>query len=103
MIKNFKIWVLLFIITMLFFPLSTYASDFTDYINKPIQTQETKEGLRIEWQNIFGFDMFKGYFMIKDLENTLREYTTINCAGFRGKLKIADNYRTVEYKFKLEF
>ncbi len=80
-----------------------YPSDFTNYINQPVKTTDDKKELRIEWNNFFGFDMFKGYFAIKDLEDSFREYTAINLGQFKGRLKIGSDYKQIEYKFKVEF
>ena len=97
------IWMALFLGWMFFIPFPNYASDFTDYINQPISAIDERKELRIEWNNFFGFDMFKSYFAIKDLEESFREYTAINLGQFKGRLRIGDNYKSIEYKFKIEF
>lgn len=94
---------LLLIMFYLWFASLVFAMDFKEYINTLDTKKDIKNELRIEWHNMLGIDIFKGYFAIKDLENTLREYTAINCANFKGRLKFADNYRAIEYKFSLKF
>lgn len=99
-----KIYTILVVISILLVFQPCFAMNFKEYINKPIHTQEElNSGLRIEWEKTFGIDLFQGYFVINDLENTLREYFSINCAGFKGRLKIADSYKAIEYKFTIKF
>lgn len=94
---------ILFLMLMWLYPLSSFASPFTDYINTPIVKEQSKGELRIQWRNLFGWDVFKSYFAIKDLEDTFREYTAVNFGQLKGRLRIGENYKVIEYKFKYEF
>lgn len=98
-----KKFIIFFLIIMGLCPLSSFGSNFTDYINSPIVHEQSKNELRIQWREVFGCDIFKSYFVIKDLEDSFREYTAINFGQLKGRLRIGENYKAIEYKFKYEF
>jgi hypothetical protein len=84
-------------------PKRCFAMDFKEYINSPIITEKTSKELRIEWNSVFGFDVFKSYFAVKDLEESFRNYTALDLGKFKGRLKFGDNYKSIEYKFIYKF
>lgn len=98
--------ILIFMVLMsllVLFVSNSHAMGFKEYINSPIKTEETKNELRIEWRNVFGFDVFKSYFVVKDLEESFRNYTAINLGEFKGRLKFGESYKSIDYRFTYKF
>jgi len=104
--KNFITWIIFmmfFLVIMWLCPLSSFASDFTDYINTPIAKEQSKHELRIAWRNAFGWDVFQSYFIIKDVEHKFKDKLTIKFYKFRGRPEFVDDYHGIEYIFKYRF
>ncbi|MCM8774194.1 MAG: hypothetical protein NC820_05620 [Candidatus Omnitrophica bacterium] len=115
--------VVLSISVLLFFPFSLYGEDkskvevtpqeeisakkiFLDFINKkayaePLPKEKERKILRERWQEILGMDIFYPYFKAKEVENLVKEKTSITLFGFKGKAEFNDD--SVKYIFKLKF
>lgn len=102
-LKVWLVWLALFLLWLIFTPSTCRAMDFKEYINMPITTTQTKGELRIEWNDFFGWDLFRPYFAIKDMEHSFTNFTALDMGKLKGRLRFGDWYKTVEYKFKYEF
>ncbi|MCM8823108.1 MAG: hypothetical protein NC822_00320 [Candidatus Omnitrophica bacterium] len=79
---------------------------FLDFINKkayaePLPKEKERKILRERWQEILGMDIFYPYFKAKEVENLVKEKTSITLLGFKGKAEFNDD--SVKYIFKIKF
>jgi hypothetical protein len=89
----------------LLFPLPEYARamTFKEYINQPCIKEQSNNDIRIEWEQYIGGDIWKGYFLIKDIETDIKEHTVIKVGRLKGKLNFGNDYKYIEYRFQYKF
>ena len=72
---------------------------FNALYNKP--KVDEKKLLRLTWRKVFGFDVWYPYYKVKEIEDWVKERTSVRFLGFKGKAKFENDQ--ILYVFKKTF
>jgi len=91
--------ILIIVLFLLLFVQTGYAYNFKEYINSVSVSKEDKEGIRQEWKEAIGIDIWQPYF---NIDNFLAKKTRLTVWKFNGRL-IIDEKKDLLYIFKYTF
>jgi len=86
------------LISSLLVIVNLYAyNDFKDYVNSPTKTEEkTKDEIRIDWEEFFGYDVFLPYFKLELFRKSIQTKYSFEYKNFCTRLE-TDNILSKNY------
>jgi len=62
-----------------------------------------KEKLREDWKEFLGVDIFYPYFKAKEVENYVKEKTSVDFLNMKGRTEFDEDSKQIRYIFKKKF
>jgi hypothetical protein len=92
----------------------SFSKDFTEKKNNFFQrwfnsqafaspADTNKEKLREDWKEFLGIDIFYPYFKAKEVENYIKEKTSVDFLNMKGRPEFDEGSNQIKYIFKKKF